>query len=389
MKDSLTFISLILILIISGCTSTSSYINVDLNNDGNQSALSRMLNKKELATKADRDKVVNDLEKLFTYKNVKKSDVEIVLSHIDNNYVKKEFIGNISKAIQTNKKIKALEPINLSYITSKKNKEYIIESSFEHNPRFNISFEENNGKKVKNNLLQSNLISFCKTFLDDQRDLIETSLFSNKLSEKDVIVVYMDQFKDTVDILKKRYPDTNYLQVDNNNYEEFAEQTLDIYSSTKRFNSIQSLDRNLKLENNPRVKQDFDKIYFLLDYDLGKFLVPIFRSYLINTDFYSTSEIILNVSNIKELNDFEGMLIPSHEYFFKQVSNKKEILNFNDEYNKALINDLLTAEKLKRLNVNAIDVIFETSPAVFNSSECIKRNLPLWRVTLNNFTDRS
>ena len=389
MKDSLTFILLILILIISGCTSTSSFKNIDLKYDENQSALSRMLNKKEIAAKADRDKVVNDLEKLFTYKNVKKSNIEIVLSHIDNNYVKKEFIGNISKAIQTNKKINALEPINLSYITSKKNKEYIIEASFEHNPRFNISFEENNGKKVKNNLLQSNLISFCKTFLDDQMDLIETSLFSNKLSEKDVIVVYMAQFKDTVDILKKKYPDTNYLQVDNNNYEEFAEQTLDIYSSTKRFNSIQSLDRNIKLENNPRVKKDFDKIYFLLDYDLGKFLVPIFRSYLINTDFYSTSEIILNVSNIKELNDFEGMLIPSHEYFFKQVSNKKEILNFNDEYNKALINDLLTAEKLKRLNVNAIDVIFETSPAVFNSSECIKRNLPLWRVTLNNFTDRS
>ena len=83
------------------------------------------------------------------------------------------------------------------------------------------------------------------------------------------------------------------------------------------------------------------------------------------------------------------MLIPSHEYFFKQVSNKKEILSLNDEYNKALINDLLTAEKLKRLNVNALDVIFETSPAVVNNSECIKRDLPLWRVTLNNFTDRS
>ena len=389
MKDSLTFISLILILIISGCTSTSSYKNVGLSNDENQSTLSRVLNKKELATKVDRDKVVNDLEKLFTYKNVKKSDMDIVLSHIDNNYIKKEFIRNISKTIQTNKKINALESINVSYITSKKNKEYIIESSFEHSLSFNISFEENNGKKVKNNLLQSNLISFCKTFLDDQKDLIETSLFSNKLSEKDVIVIYMAQFKDTVDILKERYPDTNYLLIDNNNYEGFAEQTLNIDSSTKRFNSIQSLDRNIKLENNPRVKKDFDKIYFLLDYDLGKFLVPIFRSYLINTDFYSTSEIILNVSNIKELNDFEGMLIPSHEYFFKQVSNKKEILNFNDEYNKALINDLLTAEKLKRLKVDAIDVIFETSPAVFNRNECIKRDLPLWRVTLDNFTDRS
>ena len=389
MKDSLTFISLILILIISGCTSISSYKNVVLNNDENQSTLSRMLNKKELAAKVDRDKVVNDLEKLFTYKNVKKSDIDRVLSHIDNNYIKKEFIGNISKTIQTNKKINALESINVSYITSKKNKEYIIESSFEHSPNFNISFEENNGKKVKNNLLQSNLISFCKTFLDDQKDLIETSLFSNKLSEKDVIVIYMAQFKNTVDILKERYPDTNYLQIDSNNYERFAEQTLNIDSSTKRFNSIQSLDRNIKLDNNPRVKKDFDKIYFLLDYDLGKFLVPIFRSYLINTDFYSTSEIILNVSNIKELNDFEGMLIPSHEYFFKQVSNKKEIFNFNDEYNKALINDLLTAEKLKRLNVNALDVIFETSPAVFNSSECIKRDLPLWRITLNNFIDRS
>ena len=97
MKDSLTFISLILILIISGCTSTSSYKNVDLNNDENQSTLSRMLNKKELAAKVDRDKVVNDLEKLFTYKNVKKSDIDNVLSYIDNNYIKKEFIGNISK----------------------------------------------------------------------------------------------------------------------------------------------------------------------------------------------------------------------------------------------------------------------------------------------------
>ena len=81
----------------------------------------------------------------------------------------------------------------------------------------------------------------------------------------------MAQFKNTVDILKERYPDTNYLQIDSNNYERFAEQTLNIDSSTKRFNSIQSLDRNIKLENNPRVKKDFDKMYFLLDYDLGKF----------------------------------------------------------------------------------------------------------------------
>ena len=70
------------------------------------------------------------------------------------------------------------------------------------------------------------------------------------------------------------------------------------------------MDSNITINHNPRERKDFNKIFFLTGYDIGKSLVPIFRSYLISTEFYSTTELLMGASSLKE---FKPGLVVSHD----------------------------------------------------------------------------
>ena len=64
-----------------------------------------------------------------------------------------------------------------------KNKEYFISSLLESDYKFNIVFDEN-GKKLKDRLTESNLSFFCNSFLDDQLYQLENILFYNNNSNR-------------------------------------------------------------------------------------------------------------------------------------------------------------------------------------------------------------
>ena len=70
--------------------------------------------------------------------------------------------------------------INLNIQTNDKNKELIIESLLINKQKFNINFEDENSYLLENNVLNSKLKYFCRGFLDDQKDLIQKSVFQNK-----------------------------------------------------------------------------------------------------------------------------------------------------------------------------------------------------------------
>jgi hypothetical protein len=93
------------------------------------------------------------------------------------------------------------------------------------------------------------------------------------------------------------------------------------------------------------------------------------------------------MASFKELNDFESVLIPSPGYFYKTLSDKDKIKNFADEYNKALIDDLLLIELLRESNINKTDLLLKTGQVRFNQNSCIDRDLRLWKISLDNFTD--
>ena len=248
--------------------------------------------------------------------------------------------------------------------------------------KFNIVFDDN-GKKLRDKLTESNLSFFCNSFLDDQLYQLENILFYNNNSKEKVIVAYSDEYKNRIAALEKKYPEVKFFLI-SNNLDAFSQQITGIESSLKRLNGLESLDRNITINHNPRERKDFNKIFFLTGYDIGKSLVPIFRSYLIKTEFYSTTELIMGASSLKELNDFENVMIPVPNYLFKEISLNKDIKNIEDGLNKALIEDLILAEAIYQSNINNINMMFKSGISKVSKGQCISRNLPLWKISTDS-----
>jgi hypothetical protein len=291
-----------------------------------------------------------------------------------NNNLKKNFLaeGDIKETLNKTE-------LKLNYSINDKNKEYFISSLLESDYKFNVVFDEN-GKKLKDRLTESNLSFFCKSFLDDQLYQLENMLFYNNNSREKLIVVFSNEYTNRIDALKEKYPEVKFFLI-SNNLDAFSQQITGIESSFQRLNGLESLDRNITINHNPRERKDFNKIFFLTGYDIGKSLVPIFRSYLINTEFYATTELLIGASSLKELNDFENVIIPVPNYLFKEISLNKDIKSIEDELNKALIEDLILAEGIYQSNISNINMMFNSGISKISNGECINRNLPLWKVS--------
>jgi hypothetical protein len=269
--------------------------------------------------------------------------------------------------------------LKLNYLINDENKEYFISSLLESGYKFNIVFGDD-GRILRDRLTESNLSFFCNSFLDDQLYQLEDIIFYNNNSREKLIVAFSNEYKNIIDALKEKYPEVKFFLI-SNNLDAFSQQITGIESSLKRLNGLQSLDRNIAISHNPRERKDFNKIFFLTGYDIGKSLVPIFRSYLISTEFYSTTELLMGASSLKELNDFENVMIPVPNYLFKEISLNKDIKSIEDELNKALIEDLILAEGIYQNNISNINMMFNSGISKVSKGQCINRNLPLWKVS--------
>jgi hypothetical protein len=291
-----------------------------------------------------------------------------------NNNFKKNFLSenDIRETLIKNE-------LKLNYLTNDKNKEYFISSLLESGYEFNIVFD-GDGKKLRDKLIESNLSFFCNSFLDDQLYQLENILFYNNNSKEKLIVAYSNEYKNIIDSLEEKYPEVKFFLI-SNNHDAFTQQVTGIESSMKRLDSLESLDRNITINHKPRERKDFNKIFFLTGYDIGKSLVPIFRSYLISNEFYSTTELIMGASSLNELNDFENVIIPVPDYLFKEISLNKDIKNIEDELNKALIEDLILAEGIYQSSISNINMMFNSGISKISKGQCINRNLPLWKIS--------
>jgi hypothetical protein len=285
-------------------------------------------------------------------------------------------VNDISRVLNANK-------LRLNYSLSNVNKEYFISALLNKEFEFDVKFDKN-GRKLNNNLLDSNLSFFCNSYIEDQRSRLNLSLYKEIDNQKDILVIYSEEFIAQADELKLNYPNSKFYFLNSkNNFEDFALAVIGIDSSVKRFDDLQKNDSSIVMKYSPREKKDFKKIYFLTEYNIGKSLVPLFRSYLIDTEFYSTIDILLGASSIKELNDFENIIIPVPSYFFENLTSKIIVENLKDELSKELVEDLILAESIYQNNFYGKNVKFNSGMAKVNRGQCIKRKLTMMKVSLN------
>lgn len=277
------------------------------------------------------------------------------------------------------------EVLSLNIETTDKNKEIIIESLLQNETIFNVDFHNENSYSLGNDILNSNLKYFCKSFLDDQKDILEKSIFKDKeFRNKKVLIVYTEEFIDTANKLKEKYPNEEYFLLKDGDFEIQIKKILNIDLSISRYLDFSKLDKNIQISYSPRIRNDISSIYFLMNYSVSKTVVPIFRSYAFNIKFFSSSEIFHSALDFKKLIDFEGTYIPLTDKIIEKLS-KKEDLSMKENIEIFLINDLLTIEKIYQKNLFKENFTPDSGNLVISRSNCIKRNLDLWRVSADDF----
>ena len=277
--------------------------------------------------------------------------------------------------------------INLAIKTSNKNKELIVESLFESNIKFTISFDELGSYELPDNLINSKMKYFCNSLLQDERNLIESSVFKSNQT-KNVLVVYSSQYANYVENLKEEYPNELFLSVNSSNYEDKIKEILNVISSLNKFSIVNKVDRSIKIEHEPRVRKDISKIYFITNYELGKTLVPAIRSYTLNIDLYSTSEIFYDASDLKKLADFEDSFIPVSNKYINKIGSD-DASNIKIIIEKILIQDFLTIENVFQNNLFTKNYELNTGNTKIKRNNCIKRDLDLWKVSTNNIVSQT
>lgn len=279
--------------------------------------------------------------------------------------------------------------LDIQIQTTKKNKEMIIEQLLKEDILFSLRFDNENSYKLNDNLLESNVYYFCNSFMEEQRQSIESKVFkeSNNKANK-ILVVYSDGYEKIISDLKKKYPLELYYFLNEENYKNKIKQILEVSTSINSYLKISKLDKNITIEHSPRIRNDISKIYFITDYDFGKTIVPIFRNYALKVDFYSSSEIFHEANSIKKLVDFEGTYVPISKNIINKIGNNKNVGSVEKEIEKLIIYDYLTIEKIYQNNLFKDNINLETVSRKVQRNKCIKRNHPMWEVSTNNFTDQ-
>ena len=279
---------------------------------------------------------------------------------------------------------------NIELQTSNKNKEIILEKILEEDFDFSISFNVENSYKLNNNIINSNLKYFCNSFIQDQNKYLESLIFdsSQKNNNKKILIIYSKNYEKELLQIKQKYPNELYVYLDNENYEVDLKDVLGVEDSIKQFNQILNFDKSLKIKHSPRKRNDISKIYFFLDYDLGKSVVPIVRNYAFEIDSYSSSEIFHGASDIKKLVDFENLNTPLSNELLKKIQKKKNIKSIKNELEKLLIEDFLLIEMAHQNNLFKKNLTLNTSTQkVQDNNKCIKRSLSVSRISSNELSN--
>lgn len=277
--------------------------------------------------------------------------------------------------------------INLKIETSNKNKEVIIQSLLENGEIFSINFYSEDSYFLGNNILNSNLKYFCKSLLEEEREVLEKNIFKNKSDKnKKVFVIFSQNYIKIASFLKNKYPEEEYFMISSEDFDLQIRKILNVDSSIRSYDNLSKFDDNLKISHTPRIRNDISSVYYITDYDVGKTMVPIFRNYALNTDTFSSTEIFHNANDIKKLVDFENTYIPITEKMIENIRKKQDPL-IKNEIENTLIRDFLIIEKINQNNLFRENLLPDSGNRKIKRNGCINRNLNLWKVSTETFTD--
>ena len=354
--------------------------DLDTKDSINNTFISNQLNK------TNNIELLKALENGFKLIDLSDDEINIIINSIQNNEIKKSYIKKVENMLNNNKKM-SLNKLQLSIVASERNKEIILETLLENNSFFSIVMNENDATFIEDNVLNSNLKFYCNSFIKEQENILEKKIFVDS-DYKKTLIIYSDRFSKKVTELKLKYPSEIFLRVNDDNYESSIKKVLEIDESNLRGEIINKFINNRQIEHTPRIRQDIGKIYFLLDYDQGKSIAPLLKSYVVGIKIFSTSEIFHNADNIRDLADFEEILMPVSKDFILKTGNQKYD-RLKQGIEKLVLSDFITIEKIYQNNLFKNDILLNTGLNSVTKNRCLNRNMGMWRIDLSEVIGRS
>ena len=277
--------------------------------------------------------------------------------------------------------------ISLNIETSNKNKEIIIQSLLRDKNIFSIDFNDEDSYFLEDNILTSNLKYFCKSLVEEEREVLEKNIFRNKKEvDKKVFVIFSENYTNVAKLLKNKYPEEEYIMVKTGDFDSQIKKILNVDLSTKNYNDLAIFDTSIEISHSPRIRNDIASIYYITNYESGKTIVPILRSYALNIETFSSSEIFHDANDIKKLVDFENTYIPITKKMIENISKKQDSLIIN-EIERTLIRDFLIIEKINQNNLFRENFLPDSGNRKIKRNGCIDRDLSLWKVSTAAFTN--
>ena len=354
--------------------------DLDTKESINNTFISNQLNK------TNNIELLKALENGFQLIDLSDDEINIIINSIQNNEIKKSYIKKVENMLNSNKKM-SLNKLRLSIKASERNKEIILETLLENNSFFSIVMNENDATFIEDNVLNSNLKFYCNSFIKEQENILEKKIFVESDNKK-TLIIYSNNFSKKVTELKLKYPSEIFLRVNDDNYESSIKKVLEIDESNLRGEIINKFINNRQIEHTPRIRQDIGKIYFLLDYDQGKSIAPLLKSYVVGIKIFSTSEIFHNADNIRDLADFEEILMPVSKDFILKTGNQKYD-RLKQGIEKLVLSDFITIEKIYQNNLFKNDILLNTGLNSVTKNKCLNRNMGMWRIDLSEVIGRS
>ena len=354
--------------------------DLDTKDSINNTFISNQLNK------TNNIELLKALENGFKLIDLSDDEINIIISGIQNNEIKKSYIKKVENMLNNNKKM-SLNKLQLSIVASERNKEIILETLLENNSFFSIVMNENDATFIEDNVLNSNLKFYCNSFIKEQENILEKKIFVDS-DYKKTLIIYSDKFSKKVTELKLKYPSEIFLRVNDDNYESSIKKVLEIDESNLRGEIINKFINNRQIEHTPRIRQDIGKIYFLLDYDQGKSIAPLLKSYVVGIKIFSTSEIFHNADNIRDLADFEEILMPISKDFILKTGNQKYD-RLKQGIEKLVLSDFITIEKIYQNNLFKNDILLNTGLNSVTKNKCLNREMGMWKIDLSEVIGRS
>ena len=277
--------------------------------------------------------------------------------------------------------------INLKIETSNKNKEIIIQSLLRDENIFSIDFNDEDSYFLEDNILTSNLKYFCKSLIDEEREVLEKNIFRNKKEvDKKVFVIFSENYMNVAKLLKNKYPEEEYIMIKTGDFDSQIKKILNVDLSSRNYNDLTKFDQSIEISHSPRIRNDIASIYYITNYESGKTIVPILRSYALNIETFSSSEIFHDANDIKKLVDFENTYIPITKKMIENISKKQDSLIIN-EIEKTLIRDFLLIEKINQNNLFRENLLPDSGNRKIKRNGCMSRDLSLWKVSTAAFTN--